>query len=320
MIKKVKSKLLISIKNKKINVFLLFLLLAFIILIFSKLSKSYTNTIAFRIEKVNVPENKVVLNNSDSILNITLRAHGFRWLGLYFTKPKVKIDFSKDVTISNSRFIWTKSGARSFSSNNFTKQLDVIDVFPDTLVFNYDVNLVKKVPVVLNTNITFSPGFDTFKAYQATPDSIKIIGPKEIVDTINQVETDTLVLKDVKTNINKTIKLELPDKGDIHFSHTSVDLKANVERFTEGNLKIPVNIINAPNELRIKYFPKEVTVTFYTSLEHFKEVKPGDFKVVCDYSKIDDEHTFFEAQLVKTSEYAKSVKLNNQHVEFIILK
>ncbi|WP_242131963.1 CdaR family protein [Aestuariivivens marinum] len=320
MIRKVKSKLLRSIQNKQLNVFLLFLFLAFVILIFSKLSKSYTNTMEFRIEKINVPEEKVILDNSDSILNITIKAYGFKWLDFYFSRPKIRVDFSKDVFEGSSKFVWTKSNSRRLSINTFAKNVEIIDIFPDTLEFNYDVNLVKKIPVEINTNITFIPGFDIFNGFSITPDSVKVIGPKDVVGAIDYIETETLVLEDVKKNIDKTIKLKLPKNGNIRFSDQSIHLKARVERFTEGSLKIPISIINVPTDLRIKYFPKEVTVMFYTSLEHFKSVKPSDFKVVCDYGKIGKEQSFFVPELVETSQFVKSVKINNQHIEFIILK
>ena len=80
MIKKIKSDIKTSIKTKKINVFFLFLFFAFVLLIFSKLSKEYTNTIVFNIEKINVPPENVVLHDSNAVLKITLKAHGFNWL------------------------------------------------------------------------------------------------------------------------------------------------------------------------------------------------------------------------------------------------
>ena len=92
MIKSIKSQILASIKNKRINVFLLFLLSSFVILLFTKLSKEYTNTIAFEIEKINVPQEYVILNDSVK-LNITLKTHGFRWLTYYMSQPKIKVDF-----------------------------------------------------------------------------------------------------------------------------------------------------------------------------------------------------------------------------------
>ena len=72
IMKKLKADIIASFKNKRINVFILFLLFAFVILIFTKLSKEYTNTIPFEIKKLNVPQENVILNDSLN-LNISLR-------------------------------------------------------------------------------------------------------------------------------------------------------------------------------------------------------------------------------------------------------
>jgi YbbR domain-containing protein len=93
-----------------------------------------------------------------------------------------------------------------------------------------------------------------------------------------------------------------------------------VEKFTEGVVKVPVTILNIPEGLLIKYFPKEVNVTFYTSLNNFNKVKAKDFKVVCDYSKLGEKQSFLIPEIRNKSEFAKAVKLNQQHIEFIILE
>ena len=61
MIKKVKSKIQLAVKSRKINVFMLFLALSFVILILTKLSKDYTNTFIFNVERINVPEEEIEL-------------------------------------------------------------------------------------------------------------------------------------------------------------------------------------------------------------------------------------------------------------------
>lgn len=321
MIKSIKSKIIRSIKNKRLNVFLVFLLLAFIILLITKLSKSYTNTIAFKIEKMNVPDEKVILRDSDSILNITLRTYGFKWLDFYLQQPTLKIDFSKDVALTNTKYIWTKSKTNMFNSNRFNNKVSILNMYPDTLVFNFDDNEVKMVPVKLNTNITYAQGFDVFEGYETFPDSVKIIGPKSVVTTVQEIETEAVNLEAVKSDISQILKLKVPeDQKGIKLSKSSVSFKANVERFTEGSVKVPLTILNVPEGLKLKYFPKEITVTFYTSLEKFKSVKPNDFKVVCDFSKVNKEQSFFIPELVKQSEFAKGVKINKQHIEFIVLE
>jgi len=321
MIKKIKSDITASIKNRKINVFFLFLFFAFIILIFTKLSKEYTNTVTFNINKTNVPEENIILNDSNAVLNITLKTHGFKWLTYYFCKPKIAIDFVKDVDKIDSTFVWSKSKAYLLASTQFGKQVELLNISPDTLWFRFDENLVKKVPVILKTDINFSQGFDIAEPYKITPDSIQVIGPNVLVEQIYSVETELVEMNDVKSDIRKAIQLNLPKNSkDLKFSNKKVSLNANVEKFTEGTLKVPVTVKNSPNNKTLKYFPKFVNVTYYTSLKNFKTISPKDFKIECDFSKTTSNQSFLLPELTKFPATVKRVKINQQHIEFIIIK
>lgn len=318
MIKKIKSEIIASIKSKKINVFLLFLVSAFIILIFTKLSKQHTNTLVFNIEQVNVPQERVILNDSSTVLSLTLKTSGFKWLKYYVNKPKVKIDFSKDVYQKDSVFVWSKSKA-FLNNTQFGKQVELLNISPDTLVFKYGVSMVKKVPVILNSKIEFNQGYDVLGNYIIKPDSIQIIGPDMIVSAIEKIETDTIVLSNIKTDVFETVKLKLPKNNtELKFSNTNVTLEASVEKFTEGTLKIPVTVINVPKNVSLNFFPKAVNVSYYVSLSNFSNVKQKDFKVVCDYSKIGNNQSFLIPELVKFPKAIKKSKINQQRIEFII--
>ncbi|MFI1772150.1 CdaR family protein [Thalassobellus citreus] len=318
MIKKIKSDILASIKNKRINVFILFLLSSFVILIFTKLSKDYTNTIVFKINEVNVPQENVILNDSNNALAITLKTHGFKWLDYYFSKPKIEVDFSKDVYKKDSVFVWSKSKA-FLNNTQFDKNVEILNMSPDTLMFRYDVNLIKKVPVKLNANIEFTPGYNVSEAYVLEPDSVQIIGPKVIVAKINKIETDSIYLSDIRTDLLETIPLKLPNNNkELKFSATNIVLKASVEKFTEGTLKIPVNVINVPANMNLKFFPKEVNVSYSVSLSNFNAINTTSFKVVCDYNKLSSSQSVLIPELVKMPRLVKNAKINQKHIEFII--
>ncbi|MCF7568193.1 YbbR-like domain-containing protein [Sabulilitoribacter arenilitoris] len=319
MIKKIKSDIKASIKNKKVNVFFLFLFFAFVILIFTKLSKEYTNTITFKIDKKNVPQENIILNDSAAVLNITLKTHGFKWLKYYFDKPKIAIDFVKDVDKIDSTFVWSKSKAYLLESTQFGKQVELLNISPDTLRFKFDVNLVKKVPVILNADIQFTQGFDVVDYYKITPDSIEVIGPNVLVSQVNSIETKDLKMTDVKSDITEVVQLNLPiNSNDLKFSNQTVRLTAKVEKFTEGTIKVPVIIKNVPNNKTLKYFPKTVNVTYYTSLNNFKSIKAKDFRVECDFSKATNNQSFLLLEISKYPETAKRVRINQQQIEFII--
>lgn len=318
MIKALKSKIIVGFKNRKINVFLLFLLVSFTILIFTKLSKQYTNTIVFNIKKLNVPPEAVILNDSNTTLHITLKTKGFGWLKYYVKQPQVTIDFAEEVIKTPSKFIWGKSKAY-LNNTQFGKQEELLNIAPDTLIFRYDVNMVKKVPVVLNSDIKFSPGFDVFESITTKPDSVIVIGAKELVTKVKNIETELLKLNAVNADIRQSITLKLSQKSKgLKYSNKAVEIEADVERFTEGVMKIPINIVNVPEGLSLNYFPKTVNVTYYTSLNNFGVITSKDFKVECNYVKVSQAQPFLIPELVKTPKTVKNAKINQQRIEFII--
>jgi hypothetical protein len=321
MIFKLKTELLKTIKSGKLNVFLVFLISSFVILIFTKLSKNYTNTITFAIEKTGIPEDKLILEDSSHQLQITLKTHGFKWLKYYMSPPKIAIDFSKEVYVAKGAYIYTKTEAYLNEKKQFQNQVEILRKTPDTLTFRYDTNLVKRVPVTANATITYTPGYNSYEGVHIVPDSVTVIGPHEIVSKIATLPTVPVVLKGVKSPVDQPVKLILPEhKNILKFSDTDVRLHATVEKFTEGRLDIPVKVTHIPKGVSITYFPKTIKVSYYTSLNHFKTIKAKDFEIECDFRKVSKAQSFLQPEFVSIPKHVKHVKLHQKHVEFIILK
>ncbi|MDX1277739.1 CdaR family protein [Oceanihabitans sediminis] len=319
MINTIKTKLLSFIRTKKINIFLLFLVLSFGILLLTKLSKSYTNTFTFNIAKTNIPEEQVVLNDSSQVLEITMKAYGFELLQYHLSKPTIKIDFSTDIDQTDSLYIWSKNKGFASLHKQFNKNIELVNIVPDSLWFSYDVYDVKNVPIELVSNISYSPGYNLTDKVVLEPDSIRVIGAKSLLDNIKTIKTDTITLSNVNQNITKRVVLKLEDfDKDLKFSNKETMLSAVVEKYTEGTLPIPVQVINVPIDINLKHFPKSVNVSYYTSLANFNDIHVADFKVVCDYSKLVEGQTSLIPELVKKPEFAKYCKLKQEFVEFII--
>ena len=317
--KEIQTRFLKFVRSKKINIFALFLALSFTILILNKLSRTFTNTITFSVNTVNLPETYVILNDSSQKLNVTFKTYGFKFLRYYLSKPKLTLDYDYKTDLTDSTFTWSKQ--RSFSKINeqFDKDVELISISPDILVFKYDENTTKDIPVVLQERIQFSPGYDVLDGFIITPDTVHIIGPEKLVNSINEIKTIPLELKDIHLNIDQKLELELPkDNGYIQFSHKSVRLKAKVEKFTEGTFNIPVTLKNSPKNVTLKYYPKSVSVSYYTNLSGFNAVLEKDFKVECDYAKRVENQSYLVPELVAQPKTVKSAKIIQQKVEFII--
>ena len=319
MSSKLKSRILKSIKNKKLNVFGLFLILTFLFSALTKLSKKYTDAITLDISYANLPEQNIITLNSVPKVRATISAYGFDLLWYHFRNHSIKVDFEKDVYMVGNTYVWVTNKYKHRIAEQLSNSAEVVSLEKDTIRFPFEALASKKVPVVLNAKVNFKPGYDILNDYRIKPDSVDVIGSDSEISKISSVQTQLMDLKEVTDTINKVLNLEKPDSPNVKFSINEVKISAKVERFTEGTLEVPVTIINKPLDISINYFPKTVTVSFYTSLNNYKNIKPLDFKVDCDFAETENANkAFFVPQLVKIPKDVKSAKLKQNRVEFII--
>lgn len=315
-----KSNIFSLLKTRRVNIFLLFVVLAFVFSVLTKLSKSYTKTFSFHINAVNVPDDVVIINDSTINMRIMLTAYGFRQIKYYFKKPTIDIDFA---TLDKNTTHYNWIAKRELS--NIIKQFDINEkienIIPDTIVFRYDVNTIKKIPVVLNSNIKFSSGFDVDGAFILEPDSINVIGPKVVLDSISEIFTEKLELDNIISDVNSIVKLKLPNQHqDLKFSQEQVQVMGTVEKFTEGIIEVPVNVINIPKNIKIKYYPKTIPVIYYTSLSNFKSISSSSFIVESDYNSLSAADSYLIPKIVQQPDLVKNARLSIKRIEFILVQ
>ena len=315
----IKNKLSKLYKSKKVNILIAFSLLALLFSLLTKLSKDYTRTISFNVDMLNIPEEQIILKDSLHKINVTLTTYGFNLLKYYFVDPTLQVDFSKLKKKSNY-YLWTKNNEFQNIANQFNASTKINGISPDSINFNFDTYFVKSVPIILNKDVTFASGFDIDGSYQLQPDSIKVIGAKSVIDTISNIETMTFSLKDVNSDINSSIQLKI-SKGnsDIKYSEDKVTVKGTIKKFTEGSFLVPVSVINLTENVNIKYFPKEIEVIFYTSLDYYKTISENNFRIECDFSQVTDENSKLIPKIKKQPDSVRNVRLGTKSIEFIIL-
>jgi len=307
-------------KSKKINVLLVFVLLALLFSLLTKLSKDYTKTISFDIEMTNVPSQYVILKDSVQMLDVTLTSSGFNLIKYYVVDPKLTLDFST-IKRDKKQYIWTKNSQFQNIVNQFNVGTTINALKPDSIKFNYDTRFIKRLPVVLDQKIKFAPGFDIANPYVLKPDSIDVTGSKMMIDTLRQIKTKTLSMSDVNNDINMLVDVNLPNNGgDFSLSSSQVEVFGEVTKFTEGSIFVPVRISNLPENLSINYFPKEIEVVFYTSLENYGNISINSFKVECDFGTLNDFENQLIPKIIEKPKQVKNVRLGAKSIEFIIKK
>lgn len=318
MTKKNKNIKLKSVQEKRLNVFVLFLFLSFLISLLVKLSNNYTQTLNFEFSPTGLKSNEVIISEVPKSINVTISGRGFELLKYYIEKPVIEVDFSQ-LRKNNTQYVWSESEQLDKIINHFDSKIVVKSINPDTVVFPFDSQFIKKVPVMVIVNPTFAVGFDLIDDFRSSPDSITVTGPESMLKIINSVSTKKIELNEINSAVDFSVELNIsPSLSQLNFSHQSVSVVANVGKFTEGMVNVPVTIVNVPEDLIINFFPKEISVVFYSSLEAYANINEADFIVECDFNLLTADNNYLNPVLVKQPLDVKTAQLKITQLEFII--
>ena len=234
-----------------------------------------------------------------------------------FKDLAIEIDVTK-LEKDGSFYHWRTNPKDLKLLNYFDSDVIVEAITPNTVSFTYDVQSLKKIPVVVRATPEFALGYDLLNGLKSQPDSVTVVGPKVLLDSISNVFTSNLLLTDVKKDINQTVALEITP--NLSFSNKFVQIKGEVDKFTEGKLNIPVSVINLPEAISLSIFPKEVPVVFYTNLNSYNSIDATDFVVVCDYNRLDTSTNLLTPILESYPPTIKNASLQINKLEYVINK
>ena len=196
---------------------------------------------------------------------------------------------------------------------------ELVSINFDSIFFDYDKLGTKNVPVVLNSSINFSQGFDYFKDFNLLPDSISVIGSEKALNSINLINTKELVLDDIKSSVTQNLELDISNTNNLKYSDKSVKIFIDVEKSTESILNLPVSIINIPTDININYYPKTIKVSFSVSLDNYQKYSSKDFKIICDFNEISQDGKL-TAEIINQPKLIKNIRMMNNEIQYVYLK
>ncbi|MDF1518442.1 MAG: YbbR-like domain-containing protein [Lutibacter sp.] len=312
-----------SIKNnRKIKVFLFFLVLSSIIWVLIELSKSFITPVVFNVEYTDLPKDKMVQKKPVSELELQIKAPGFMLLKYKLKKRKIILSL-KNISRSKNAYYLLPNKQISSLNSQFSNEIEIMGVLRDTIFIEIGNSISKKVPIIPKLGIQYKAGYNLVEKLKITPDSVIISGPKKLVDSITAITTSPLKLNEVYKDIELELSLNSPYKsGQIKMSAIKIKVKGKVEKFTEGTFKIPVTIINVPFGVKVTTFPKEIEVIYQAGLSNFNKITRNDVSVVFDYKQYENDTliSYLTPIIEKQSDLIYALKINPPQLEFLIEK
>ena len=306
----------LNFNSGKTNVFLVFLGLAIITSFTSKLVSTYEKNIDFTVLPSDFPNDKVLTDQSSEKVSLKLKGYGFNFARYYFRNPILKLSVDEMKT-NKSSFIWTKE-KNLFSLERFVSPMTLLNISEDSLVFYFDKYTTKSIPVKAFTEIKYAAGYGNFGSLELIPDSVKVIGPNNTIQTIKSIKTELISFENVKNDLRGKIKLELDSLENTIIENTEVEYFLNVDQYTEETVDVNINVVTNFNKSSFNFFPKTVKVKFLVSVDNYVKINPIDFKIECYIDDLFKNDYLLE--VVKKPDFIKNVSLSTEKIQLIMLE
>lgn len=306
--------------NKRVAVFLICLLISTVLWFLNALSKDYTTSVSYPVKFTNPPKNQFLSGNTPAEFSLTVKGKGFALLQYkLLTFSPVQIDISgiiQDTEPSSGTYkILSRNMLPAFSSQ-ISSDVAISEIKPELLEIVLDSLSTKTVPVEIDLNVDFVSQMHLKNKVTTNPDKVEITGPSIVLDNISAVKTKVNITNKLNTNIQQEIDLIHPEKTTIVPEKVTINIE--IEKYTEKELRVPVEIFNKPADVQLKLFPSEIKLFCSVGLSRFDSIKASDFGVSVDYNSIINDVNSLELIIFKQPELVQNIKLNPEKVEFLI--
>lgn len=319
MLKRLKTLTKTRFRKTNFNTFFFFLFFAVVIWIFVQFSKEYNEIIDIPVKYVNIPPDKLLPPDNPTVLKLRMEENGFKiaWFSLF--PPTLYVDVSKTVK-KNGNLIYVIDENRKEILSQLDIDFENNQFIKDTLTIKFQQKKEKKLPVISEIEVDFAAGYSATGELKIEPDSVKVSGPDALLDTLTRLYTKPLRLKKVAEDLSGTVELDTTGLKNLTLYTEEVKYNLNVEKFTEGSVQVPIELINVPEGLNVVIFPKETLLFFQVVLKDYKKVNPSDFRVVADYEKLRSNQDFLIPEITKKPAFTSNLRLNEKRIQFIIRK
>lgn len=311
--------------NSKINipkVFFSFLIASFLMWVLINLSKEYSTLVTYKVVYEKLPQNKILQEVPLEEIDLEVKGTGFKLFTTSFSNRSI-ILYADKLQKSTKSYYWFLPKKQEIRiQKQLHSGLKLEKVVQDTLFFKLGSLASKKVPVLTRFSIDFKHGYNLSAPITVIPDSVLISGAALQLEKIKSVFTQKKSLQNVFENQEQELSIENPLGFEkVKISHTKVQTKITVDKFTEGTFSVPFTVKNVPYGTIINTYPKKVKIVFKVGLNNFSKITSNSFKVVCDYRESkENELPYLVAKLEMSSNLTSSVKIVPDKIDFLIQK
>jgi len=139
----------------------------------------------------------------------------------------------------------------------------------------------KRVPVRLDQDLMPADGYAWSSERQIVPDSLTVFGLPSQVDTLMYALLDGPKNKMFNTSFDQKLAVTTDLQSNFKWSQTKVHVTQNISRYTQVELRLPVEVINSDEKVDVSLIPAFVLVNLRVPIERVRQIEPSQFVLGC---------------------------------------
>ncbi|PCE63675.1 YbbR-like domain-containing protein [Sediminicola luteus] len=306
-------------KQRRIKVFLFFLSLSLLSWFVNKLSGSYIGKLEVPVTYTQLADTLLLTQPLPEKIQLSLNSGGFYLLGQQIHTNAKEISLNRLQKNPKGHYI-TRQELKRQLALQLPNDTGLRELFlNDTLYVQVSPLAVKEVPVVLDLNLELGSDFMLQDSVTISPAQIRVVGPISSLDTIRQIASEPLELKQIQKGFDLEASLILPKLLNTQYDPMQVRVRGEVIRFSEKIIQVPVTITQLPPDIQIRTFPETVSILCRDRIDKIRDLTASDFLVSAPFPEGDEKNTL-ALQIGKKPTDIHTVLLLEEEVHYIIRK
>ena len=303
----------------KLLTFLIFLLISTALWFLIKLTKDYSSQTVFTVIYSEVPVNKWV-STPEQQVKCSFVADGFATLRHNLVREHRRI---VEIPLDEVPYRLEGGVTYSYSSQYVAERIagwlgipaSNITMSEDKQYFNMEELQSKEVPVLVPLDVYTQRQYDVYDVPKVTPALVTVYGPKNVLDTMTAVYTETLHAANVSENIVRTLGIDYYN-GAVRAEEKTAEVLVEVEQYTETDIEVPVKVTDS---LNLRFFPETMTVKCMVPIKDYAGITGTSFQVLADTAQLHRRLPLLNIELVQVPDHVHVLKTEPDQVEYLII-
>lgn len=312
--------------DRNFFIFLIFLVFSSLFWLLNELSEEAEAEISYPVKYVNLPGNKMLANDVPRRLDLKLQAPGYTLLRFKLGSRLIPMSLDMESyflrqlpgSTRGDNYLLTREFRDRFS-RRLGQDISILSIKPDTLVFSFDSIVRRKLAVIPNLEVELARQYMLKEDFSTNPDSIIVSGPALILDSLSGIPTEYMSFEELSSSVEEEVKLRKISR--LSYEPGTVVLKAELEQFTEADIRVEIEAENVPDSLRLITFPDRATISCVAGLSEYDKLSAHLFRLNVDYREVEKSlGGKLQVRVAYAPDYVSQLKVKPAYVEFIIEK